>query len=141
MTSADPLGGIHVAVNRVSRRTRAPARPFLPEQASRSRRALAAYTAGSAYVNHLDDTGTIAPGNLADLAVLDRDPFAGPADEIATPGWSRRTSAGGGCTPHPPPTGLSSGIGPGLARPAHGGPSHAPHAPRGPKASSRRLTV
>jgi len=33
-------------------------------------------------VNHLDDTGTIAVGNLADLAVLGRDPFLGPASEI-----------------------------------------------------------
>ena len=39
--------------------------------------AFAAYTSGSAYVNHLDDTGLLAPGLLADLAVLDRDPFAG----------------------------------------------------------------
>ena len=45
--------------------------------------ALAAYTAGSAYVNHLDETGAVAPGYLADLVVLDRDPFAGPAGEIA----------------------------------------------------------
>ena len=33
-------------------------------------------------MNHLDDTGTIAVGNLADLAVLDRDPFAGASEEI-----------------------------------------------------------
>jgi predicted amidohydrolase YtcJ len=34
-------------------------------------------------VNHLDDaTGTIEVGKYADLAVLDRDPFAGPADRI-----------------------------------------------------------
>ena len=39
--------------------------------------AFAAYTSGSAYVNHLDDAGVLAPGLLADLAVLDRDPFAG----------------------------------------------------------------
>ena len=46
--------------------------------------ALAAYTAGSAYVNHLDDvTGAIEPGMLADLTVLDRDPLAGPPGEIA----------------------------------------------------------
>ncbi|MEZ5193948.1 MAG: amidohydrolase family protein [Nocardioides sp.] len=45
--------------------------------------ALTAYTAGSAYVNHLDDTGTIRRGALADFAVLDRDPFAGPPDQIA----------------------------------------------------------
>lgn len=44
--------------------------------------AIAAYTAGSAYVNHLDDTGAIQPGYLADLVVLDRDPFDLPADEI-----------------------------------------------------------
>jgi predicted amidohydrolase YtcJ len=40
--------------------------------------ALAGFTAGSAHVNHLDDTrGTLAPGMLADLAVLDRDPTRG----------------------------------------------------------------
>jgi predicted amidohydrolase YtcJ len=34
-------------------------------------------------VNHLDDvTGTIEVGKFADLAVLDRDPFDGPADQI-----------------------------------------------------------
>jgi predicted amidohydrolase YtcJ len=33
-------------------------------------------------VNHLDETGTIEAGKLADLVVLDRDPFAGPADQI-----------------------------------------------------------
>ncbi len=34
-------------------------------------------------MNHLDaDTGTIEVGKFADLAVLDRDPFAGPRDEI-----------------------------------------------------------
>jgi predicted amidohydrolase YtcJ len=40
--------------------------------------ALAGFTAGSAHVNHLDDTrGTLAPGMLADLAVLDSDPTRG----------------------------------------------------------------
>ena len=34
-------------------------------------------------MNHLDDiSGTITVGRRADLAVLDRDPFAGPKDEI-----------------------------------------------------------
>ncbi|HYT79748.1 MAG TPA: amidohydrolase family protein [Actinomycetota bacterium] len=38
--------------------------------------ALKAFTAGSAFVNHLDDrTGTIEVGKLADLAVMDRDLF------------------------------------------------------------------
>lgn len=42
----------------------------------------AAYTSGSAFVNHLDETGSIAPGMLADLVVLDRDPFTTDAVEI-----------------------------------------------------------
>jgi predicted amidohydrolase YtcJ len=40
--------------------------------------ALSGFTAGSAYVNHLEDSrGTLAPGMLADLAVLDSDPTRG----------------------------------------------------------------
>jgi hypothetical protein len=41
-----------------------------------------AFTAGSAFVDHLDDTGAIREGYAADLVVLDRDPFAHPPDEI-----------------------------------------------------------
>ncbi|MGV9713635.1 amidohydrolase [Gordonia sp. NPDC003424] len=82
VSSADPLDGIHVAVNR-----RAPGQAdgpvFLPEQRLDLTTALAAYTAGSAAVNHLDETGSIRAGMLADLVVLDRDPFDHPADEIA----------------------------------------------------------
>jgi predicted amidohydrolase YtcJ len=44
---------------------------------------LTAYTSGSAHVNgRASSTGRIAAGYLADLAVLDRDPFAGGAEEI-----------------------------------------------------------
>ncbi|MFM9369859.1 amidohydrolase [Streptomyces sp. Da 82-17] len=83
VSSPDPLQGIHVAVNRVLPETPYGSRVFLPEQRIDLGSALAAYTAGSAYVNHLDDvTGTLAPGFYADFAVLDRDPFAGPAEEI-----------------------------------------------------------
>jgi predicted amidohydrolase YtcJ len=80
VSSPDPLQGIHVAVNRVlhgEQRDR-----FLPEQALDLRAALTAYTAGSAYVNRLDDTGQLRPGFRADLVVLDRDPFAAPVEEI-----------------------------------------------------------
>ncbi len=56
--------------------------PFLPEQKLDLSAALAAYTSGSAYVNHRDDTGTLEVGQRADLVVLDRDPFAGPAEQI-----------------------------------------------------------
>jgi hypothetical protein len=40
--------------------------------------ALTAFTAGSAYVNHRDgESGMVVPGMLADLVVLDGDPFDG----------------------------------------------------------------
>lgn len=76
VTSPDPISGIHVAVNRIL--PHSTAEPFLPEQRIALDTALAAYPAGSAWVNHLDDTGSIVVGNLADLVVLDRDPCAGP---------------------------------------------------------------
>ncbi len=34
-------------------------------------------------MNHLDDTGSIRAGALADLVVLDRDLYAAPPEEIA----------------------------------------------------------
>ncbi len=83
VSSANPLEGIHVAVNRALPDAEPGAEPLLPGQALTLAEALAAYTAGSAYVNHLDETGAVAPGYLADLVVLDRDPFAGPPGEIA----------------------------------------------------------
>ena len=82
VSSADPIQGIHVAVNRRAPNT-ADSRVFLPEQRIDLTAAFAAYTAGSAYVNHLDDTGVIQPGYLADLVVLDRDPFGLPAEDIS----------------------------------------------------------
>ncbi|MCX4968392.1 amidohydrolase [Streptomyces sp. NBC_00654] len=80
VSSADPLHGIHTAVNRITPDGEGPA--FLPGQRITLTSAIAAYTAGSAHVNHLDDTGSLRAGALADLVVLDRDPYAGPADEI-----------------------------------------------------------
>ncbi|MFI8792014.1 amidohydrolase [Streptomyces sp. NPDC055105] len=83
VSSPDPIEAIHVAVNRVLPDA-APGTPvFLPEQRIGLDAALTAYTAGSAYVNHLDEvTGSITAGRLADLVVLDRDPFAAPTEEI-----------------------------------------------------------
>ncbi|GGV14241.1 amidohydrolase [Streptomyces filipinensis] len=81
VSSPDPLQGIHVAVNRVEPGGTGPV--FLPGERLGLAEALTAYTAGSAYVNHLDDSGRVAVGALADLVVLDRDPFAGPPEEIA----------------------------------------------------------
>ncbi|MFG3009494.1 amidohydrolase [Streptomyces cinerochromogenes] len=81
VSSPDPLQGIHVAVNRVEPGGTGPV--FLPDERLSLSDALTAYTAGSAYVNHLDDTGRVAVGALADLVVLDRDPFSGPPEAIA----------------------------------------------------------
>ena len=88
VSSANPLRAIHVAVNRsLHGAIGAEAEPFLPTQGLDLAEALAAYTIGSAYVNHLDDeTGSIERGKLADLVVLDRDPFAHPAGDIGTTG-------------------------------------------------------
>lgn len=85
VSSANPLRAVHVAVNRaLPGASGADAEPFLPAQRLSLAEALGAYTIGSAYVNHLDrETGAIEPGRLADLVVLDRDPFARPAGEIA----------------------------------------------------------
>jgi hypothetical protein len=80
VTSPDPIAGIHVAVNRTAPGEHAP--PLVPAERLTLAEAVTAYTAGAARVNHADATGRIVPGLLADLAVLDRDPFAGPAEAI-----------------------------------------------------------
>ena len=89
VSTPNPWAAIHVAVNRsIPPGEVEPGlaednyEPFLPEQAIDLGTALTAYTAGSAWVNHLDDCGQIQEGALADLVILDRDPFDGPHDEI-----------------------------------------------------------
>ena len=84
VSTADPLVQIEVALNRVSDANR-DREPFLPGERLTLDEALAAFTIGSAYVNHLDgETGTLEVGKLADLVVLDRDidaPDAGPVGD------------------------------------------------------------
>jgi predicted amidohydrolase YtcJ len=82
VSSADPLAGSHTAVNRV-----APQGDGKPLGGEKQRldlaTILAAYTSGTAYVNHRDTTtGSIAPGYFADLAVVSPNPFDVPAEEI-----------------------------------------------------------
>jgi predicted amidohydrolase YtcJ len=81
VSTADPLRQMEVAVTRVSD-TQRDLEPFLPEERLTLAEALAAFTIGSAHVNHLDrETGTLEAGKLADFVVLDRDvvvPDAGP---------------------------------------------------------------
>jgi predicted amidohydrolase YtcJ len=90
VSSPNPLFEMHVAVNRrafpgyaYGDDARAITEPFLPEQAIDLPTAIAAFTMGSAYVNHLDHvTGSIEAGKLADLVVLDRNVFAHPPEEL-----------------------------------------------------------
>lgn len=87
VSTPDPLQAIHVAVNRMAYADpgRAGREPLCPAQALTLEAAFAAYTSGSAWINHRDvrdGAGMLTPGAAADLVVLDRDPFAGPASEI-----------------------------------------------------------
>jgi len=83
VSSADPWAGMHVAVNRTPPDAHGPVQPFLPHQRLSLGTALTAYTLGSARVNSLEHrTGSLEVGKDADLAVHDRDPFAGPAEQI-----------------------------------------------------------
>jgi predicted amidohydrolase YtcJ len=87
VSTPDPLQALHVAVNRVMPERylygSGSTEVFLPEERLDLATAIAAYTIGSAYVNHLDDvTGSIEVGKLADLAIVDRDLFAHPREEI-----------------------------------------------------------
>jgi predicted amidohydrolase YtcJ len=83
VSTPDPLQAMHVAVTRTAYGEQA--EPFLPGQAVDLETAYAAYTSGSAWINRRDEVdggGVLVPGAAADLAVLDRDPFAGPPEEI-----------------------------------------------------------
>lgn len=87
VSTANPLEEIAVAVDRVlpeRARDGAPAaEPFLPGERLDLARSLGAFTAGSAYVNHMErETGTIEPGKMADLVVLAQDPFSIPIDHL-----------------------------------------------------------
>lgn len=84
VSSADPLAAIHVAVNRQTPGFDAP--PLGGEhQRLDLATALAAYTSGSAYVNHRDhDTGYVREGYLANLVVIEPNPFDIPSDQLYT---------------------------------------------------------
>lgn len=83
VTTPDPIMAIHVGVNRFS--PGAEPRVFGGERQRLSlATALTAYTAGTARVNRCADrTGRLLPGYLADLTVLDRNPFEHESAAIA----------------------------------------------------------
>ncbi|MDN4616034.1 amidohydrolase [Leifsonia sp. F6_8S_P_1B] len=86
VTTPDPWLAMHVAVNRRLPDGHPDSHPdvFLPAERIGLADALRAYTSGAAHINgRADRTGSIAVGSWADLAVVDRNPFDGPADDIA----------------------------------------------------------
>jgi hypothetical protein len=76
-----PLEGVQAAVMR-----RDPEGDVIgPGQQISVTEALQMYTSGGAYVSFEErQKGSLVPGKLADLVVLDRDPFQTPFDELAT---------------------------------------------------------
>jgi predicted amidohydrolase YtcJ len=89
VSSPNPLWELHTAVNR----TVPPGYPYAGPGAGETflageriglHDAIAAFTIGSAYVNHADEvSGSIEAGKAADLVILDRNLFARPVEEIA----------------------------------------------------------
>lgn len=84
VSSADPLAAIHIGVTRSAPESGAPALGGMGQQLPLDV-ALAAYTSGSAWVNHRDhDTGWIREGFLANLVVIEPNPFDLDAAELHT---------------------------------------------------------
>lgn len=84
VSTADPLAAIHVAVNRTY-----PGSVHPPLGGAHQRldleTAFAAYTSGTAYVNRRDDdTGSVQEGYLANLVVIEPNPFGIPSADLHT---------------------------------------------------------
>lgn len=80
VVDAHPMKGIHAMVNR---RT-AGGRPIAPAERLTVDQAVRAYTHGSAYAAGEEGRkGRLAPGLLADMAVLDADPFTADPRDLA----------------------------------------------------------
>jgi predicted amidohydrolase YtcJ len=72
VSTPNPFLEMEVATTRVAVDDRG-AEPLLAEERVSPHQAVAAFTTGAAFVNHLDHaTGTLEVGKLADIAVLDR---------------------------------------------------------------------
>jgi predicted amidohydrolase YtcJ len=79
-----PLDGIYAAVTRRTLDDKHPG-GWVPEQKISVEEAVRGYTVGSAYAEFADQIkGTLAPGKLADLVLLDKDLFKIPPAEIDT---------------------------------------------------------
>lgn len=80
----DPAASLHVAVNRQTLGGDPPG-GWLPNERLSLAEAVAAWTSGAAYAEHMERRkGRLEVGMLADIAVLDRDLNTTPAGEIAS---------------------------------------------------------
>jgi predicted amidohydrolase YtcJ len=83
VASPNPFWGIHAAVTR-QRRDGTPAGGWYPSQRLSIEEAVWAYTMGPAIASGQGhQQGSLTPGKLADLIVLDRDIFSVPPEQIA----------------------------------------------------------
>jgi hypothetical protein len=95
----DPWAGVVAGV----RRTIDERPPWRPEQALRLEQALHATCVAPTWLSHDERTrGTLVPGRLADLVVLDRDPFRCESEELAAV-QVVATMVGGRWVHNPPP--------------------------------------
>lgn len=77
----DPLKGIHAAVTR--QRDGRPEGGWYPDLRLTLDEALHGFTAGAAYAARMEDRlGKLTVGYLADMVLLDRDPYALPAEHL-----------------------------------------------------------
>ncbi len=80
----DPMVGVYAAVTRRTLDDKNPG-GWVPEQKITLGEALRAYTYGNAWATFNEQKwGTLAQGRYADVVVLDRDPFAVPAESLGT---------------------------------------------------------
>jgi predicted amidohydrolase YtcJ len=87
-----PFRGLYAAVTRKSEDGK---KEYYPEQKLNMEQAIAAYTTGSAFAEFAEkDKGTLAPGMLADLVVLDMDITAVPPEKILSTRVLRTVVAG-----------------------------------------------
>ena len=83
VSTANPLLEMEVAVTRISDLSRGEKPSFLPDQRISLIDALAGFTSGTTWVNHLErEVGSLEIGKAADIAVLDRDLFDRSAGAI-----------------------------------------------------------
>jgi hypothetical protein len=83
VSSANPFEEIEVAITRMGPGGET-STPFLPDERIDLPTALAAFTINAAFVNGIDDrTGSIETGKLADLIVVDRNPFDSDPSDIS----------------------------------------------------------